>query len=225
MTGKLYGVGVGPGDPELLTLKAVRVIESCEMIAVAGKCKEDTTAYQIVKQAILDIDKKVFLEIEMPMTKEEGTLEDFHKKAEETVLEQLKHGKDVAFLVLGDPTIYSTYIYVHKRIAEKGYETEIINGVPSFCASAARLNMELSQKSQMLHIIPSSYPIEEALEFPGVKVLMKTGRQMPKVKKALEEYRGQVDMVENCGMNNEHIYHGVCNIPEKAGYYSLLICK
>ena len=225
MSGKLYGVGIGPGDPELLTLKAVRVIKEAAIIAVAGTKKEDTTAYRIVEQTIPEIHQKECLEIEMPMTKDAVILEKSHQQAAEKVAERLKQGEDVAFLILGDPTIYSTYMYVHKRIAAEGFDTEIINGITSFCAAAARLNMGLVEKEQMLHIIPSSYSIEEALTYPGVKVLMKSGKQMPKVKEQLMQLDGQVDMVENCGMKNEKIYHGAAEIPEHAGYYSLVIVK
>ena len=77
----------------------------------------------------------------------------------------------------------------------------------------------------MLHVIPASYQIEEALKLPGVKVLMKAGKKMPQVKEKLQELDCSVMMVENCGMENEHVYVGVKEIPEDAGYYSLLIVK
>ena len=84
---------------------------------------------------------RIFNPIPMPMTKDPAVLEENHNKAAQQVESFLREGKQVAFLTLGDPTVYSTYLYVHKRILEKGYEAEIVSGITSFCAVAARLNM------------------------------------------------------------------------------------
>ncbi len=225
MYGTLYGVGIGPGDPELLTLKAIRVIQESPVIAVPGKVKEDTVAYQIVKQAIPTLGEKECLEVYMPMTKDPKALKESHQAGAEKVAAALREGKNVAFLTLGDPTVYATYIYIHQRLREEGFSTEIINGITSFCAAAARLDMGLVEKEEMLHVIPASYQIEEALKLPGVKVLMKAGKQMPRVKEQLKKLDCQVAMVENCGMEQEHVYYSAEEIPEDAGYYSLLIVK
>ena len=85
MKGTLYGVGIGPGDPELLTLKAVRIIKESAVIAVPGKKREDTVAYQIVKQIISNLDQKEFLEVEMPMTKDKDLLEKSHREGAERI--------------------------------------------------------------------------------------------------------------------------------------------
>jgi precorrin-2/cobalt-factor-2 C20-methyltransferase len=137
----------------------------------------------------------------------------------------LDKGKQVAFLTLGDPTVYATYLYVHKRIQAMGYEVEIVSGITSFCAVAARLNMGLVEKEEQLHVIPASYQIEEALRLKGTKVLMKAGRKMGEVKAQLKALDAQVVMIENCGMEQEQIFYGVDEIPEDAGYYSLIIVK
>lgn len=137
----------------------------------------------------------------------------------------LSEGKQVAFLTLGDPTVYSTYLYIHKRVQEHGYEVEIISGITSFCAVAARLNMGLAEKAEMLHVIPASYQIKDALQLPGTKVLMKAGRKMKEVKEQLLHLGVQAVMIENCGMENEKIYRCAEEIPEEAGYYSLIIVK
>ena len=118
MFGTLYGVGIGPGDPELLTLKAVRVIGECPVIAVPGRVKENTVAYQIVKQAIPELDQKECLEIDFLMTKDAKRLEESHNAGAEQVISCLKEGKNIAFLTLGDPTVYATYIYIHKRVQQ-----------------------------------------------------------------------------------------------------------
>ncbi len=225
MAGKLYGVGVGPGDPELLTLKAVRTIRESAVIAVPGRNPRETAAYRIAAGACGEIGPKELLGIHMPMTKDEDELEKSHAEGVRLLREQLDQGKDVAFLTLGDPTVYSTYIYLHHRIAELGYETRIISGVPSFCAAAARLNTEIARKAEQIHIIPASYQVRDALKLPGTKILMKAGRNLPEVKKVLSTGTDTVVMVENCGMESEQIYDGIEQIPEEAGYYTLLFVK
>ena len=223
MAGKLFGLGIGPGDPELLTLKAVRIIQESDVIAVPGKVKEESVAYQITKQAVKELDEKEIIAVHMPMTKDHEKLESSHNEGADQVEKYLKEGKNVAFLTLGDPTVYSTYLYIHKRIQDRGYEVEIVSGITSFCAVAARLNIGLVEKAEPLHVIPASYQIEDALKLPGTKVLMKAGKKMAMVKEELQKRNERAVMIENCGMENEKIYRSVEEIPEDAGYYSLII--
>lgn len=223
--GILFGVGVGPGDPEMLTLKAVRTIRENEIIAVPGAAKEETVAYQIVKPVIDDLDCKTVLEIPIVMTKDRAQLDAQYDAAAMRIQSCLDQGKNVVFLTLGDPTVYATYMYVHQRVQAAGYPTEIISGIPSFCAVAARLNMSLVERSEMLHVIPSSYQIADSLKLPGTKVLMKAASKMKEVKAQLLEMNSQVVMIENCGMKNEKIYRSAEEIDENAGYYSLIIVK
>lgn len=225
MSGKLYGVGVGPGDPELLTLKALRLIRGADKIAVPGTKPEESVAYKIVKGAYPKLDEKEMMAIPMPMTKDKEKLEKAHKEGTEMVREALDKGQNVVFLTLGDPTVYSTYLYIHKKIQELGYDTEIVSGITSFCAVAARLNMSLVEKAEPLHVIPASYQIEEALKLPGTKVLMKAGKKMKEVKARIQELGEEAVMIENCGMPDEKIYRSAEEIPEDAGYYSLVIIK
>jgi precorrin-2/cobalt-factor-2 C20-methyltransferase len=225
MYGKLYGVGVGPGDPELLTIKAVRIITEADILAVPGEQKEGSVAYKIASQAVEEIDKKIIISIYMPMTKDEKRLKESHNKGANEIISYLDQGKNVAFLTLGDPTIYSTYIYLHKIISERGYETEIISGIPSFCAVAARLNRGLVEKNEQLHVIASSYDFKDALELSGTKVLMKAGKKICTVVEQLQKLNCQAIMVENCGMENEKIYGSLNEIKKDANYYSLIIVK
>lgn len=223
--GILYGVGVGPGDPELLTLKAVRILKECDVIAIPQENKENCTAYQIARQAVPELDEKPCLPLPMPMTKDQAKLVSSHEAAAARTAEQLAAGRTVALITLGDATVYSTYLYIHERVKRMGFETRIINGIPSFCAAAARLDMPLVNGSQKLHILPASYQIEEALDLPGVKVLMKSGRQMPKVKALLRSRGMEARMVENCGMEGEKTYQSLEEIPDQAGYFSLVIAE
>lgn len=225
MKGKLYGIGVGPGDPELLTLKALRIVKESPVIAVPGDIPQESVAYKIVKGAYPELDTKEIVAIPMPMTKDKKKLEESHEKGAAAIAGYLKEGRQVAFLTLGDPTVYSTYIYLHKRIEAMGYPLEIVSGIPSFCAVSARLNMGLVEKAEPLHVIPASYPIDEALDLTGTKVLMKAGKKMGDVKENLRRRGSSCRMIENCGMEDEKIYDSVEEIPDQAGYYSLIIVK
>ena len=225
MRGILYGVGIGPGDPELLTLKAVRLIQENEVIALPGTDAKETIAYKIAVQAVPELEKKTLIALPMPMTKDKKVLDENHDKAAAEAARFLDQGKNVIFLTLGDPTVYSTYMYVHQRILNMGYKAEIVSGITSFCAVAARLNMSLVEKSEPLHVLPASYQIEDGLKLPGTKVLMKAGKQMGRVKELVKDYGNRAVMIENCGMPDEHIYRSGEEIPEKSGYYSLIIVK
>ena len=226
--GKLYGIGVGPGDPELMTLKAVRLIRACHMIAVPASGKETNVAFEIAKGGVPEIETKAQLELSMPMIRDENKLAESHDMAAAAVAAELDQGKDVAFLTLGDPSIYSTYIYIHNRVSALGYETEIVPGIPSFCAAAARLNEGLTEGSEALHVIPASYEgIKEALELKGTKILMKSGKAIGKVKALLEEMETppEVKMVERCGMKGERVFRRLEDLDGEAGYFSILVVK
>lgn len=225
MSGILYGVGVGPGDPELLTLKAVRIIRECDIIAIPTADKNNCTAYNIVKQVLPEIDGKETAPIDMPMTKDKKILHDSHRAGSEKLENYLKQGFHIAFLTLGDPTVYSTYIYLHKRIIKDGYQAEIINGIPSFCAAAAQLQVSLAEGPEQIHILPGSYPVKAALNLKGTKILMKAGKKLREVRTQLTALGVEASMVENCGMEQEKIYRTLKEIPEEAGYYSLIIVK
>lgn len=223
MAGILYCVGIGPGDPELITLKAARLLKTCPVIAIPNESKEKCTAYEIAVQAVPEIEKKESLCLFMPMTKDKDILERSHAEAAGKVSALLDQEKDVAMITLGDPTVYSTCLYIRERLLEWGYEAVLVNGIPSFCAAAARLGIPLVNGAQELHIIPASYRIEEALLLPGVKVLMKAGKKLGEVKRVLKNGGYQAMMVENCGMAGERVFSSLEEIPEDAGYYSLLI--
>ncbi len=225
MTGILFGTGIGPGDPELMTLKAVRLIRENDTIAVPGEKPEESIAYQIAVQAVPELAEKELVAIPMPMTKNAKELKENHRRGAEKIEELLDAGKNVVFLTLGDPTVYSTYLYVHRRVLEDGYDARIVSGVTSFCAAAASLSEGLVENSEELHVIPASYQIEDALELSGTKVLMKAGKKMPAVKQFLKEKNCRAVMVENCGMDTEQKYFSAEEIPDQASYYSLIIVK
>jgi precorrin-2/cobalt-factor-2 C20-methyltransferase len=228
LTGTLYGVGIGPGDPELLTLKAVRIIRESSVIAVPKSWDGERVALGIARQAVPEIETKQLLELAMPMTKDEAVLRSSHQMAADIVIGYLRQGTDVAFLTLGDPSVYSTYIYVHRLVRAAGYAAEIIPGVPSFCAVSAKLGDALVETSEPLHVIPGSYgKLRESLSLRGTKVLMKSGKAFQQVRTELQSM-GCLDkakMVANCGMKNEMIYDSLADADASACYFSVIVVK
>lgn len=223
--GILYGIGVGPGDPELLTLKAVRIIKSCDVIVVPGEDYRGSIAYQIAVQAVPELEKKEVFGVVLPMTRDHEVLKRHHNMAADRVAACLDAGKHVGFLNLGDVTVYASCLYIYRLVKERGYQTELVNGIPSFCAAAARLGIGLAENSDRIHILSQPGQIEEGLQLPGTKIIMKMGKNIGHVKDLIRESGLDARMVENCGMENEKLYGSVEEIDEQAGYYSLLIVK
>ena len=225
MKGTLYGVGVGPGDSRLMTYLAVETIEKCPVIAVPAEGREHAVSYRIADGIVKGLDQKECLNLSTPMTKDLKVLGQNYEEAARRIIERLEDGKDVAYLTLGDPTIYSTYIYIHRIVKARGYEARIINGIPSFCAVAAKLGDSLADRSEQLHIIPSTYDIKEALTYPGSKVLMKAASKLSVVKQTLKAKGMKGIMVENCGLPEERIYRQADEMPENASYYTIIVVK
>lgn len=225
VSGCLYSIGVGPGDPELMTLKAVHTISKCPVLVLPAESRQKCVAYQIARQILPEIDEKEAVCLVMPMTKDKEKLERNHEEGAVKVAQILEEGRDAAFLTIGDPTVYATSMYIHQRVAQMGYQTQIISGVPSFCAAAAKLGVSLGEKQEQIHVIPASYDIEMAMQLSGTKILMKAGKKMPFVKQCVEKHQGWAAMVENCGMPDEHVWINPDSMPDQLGYYTLVIAK
>ena len=221
--GVLYGIGVGPGDPELMTRKAVKTIEACDMIALPRKDRARCLALGIASAAVPNVLEKPMVEIHMPMTQDAEKLEQAFARGVEQLRVPLDEGKTVGFLTLGDPGVYSTFSYLQQRLVKLGYDTRVIPGVTSFCAAAAALNRPLCQGQEELHLIPGSAQYEQALLYPGAKVLMKGCGE--KLANRVEQLGHTVQMVENCGLEGERVYRCAREIPGDVGYYSVMIVK
>lgn len=226
--GVFYGVGAGPGDPELLTLKALRVMGECPVLACPQSKSGEMLALDIVRR-VLDLSGKVILPLQFTMSRDEEVLRAAHEKAAQEVCRYLEQGQDVAMPNLGDVSIYSTYGYLMEFVRRRGFETQMIAGVPSFCAVAARLGISLTEKNAPLHIAPGSSNLEEVLRWPGNKILMKAGSQMSNVLQAIEKYAGSGDsaMVQDCGLPNERVFPNLAeeSPKESTGYFATVIVK
>ncbi|MEK6713966.1 MAG: precorrin-2 C(20)-methyltransferase, partial [Nitrospirota bacterium] len=141
---KFYGIGVGPGDPELITLKALNVLEKVDIIfAPRAKIKEESLAREIVEKVLRK--KNDIRELEFPMTNNIEELRERYLKSAELILEKMNEGKEAAYVTIGDPLLYSTYIYLVNALQELAPEliVETIPGIPAYSAVAARFNYSL----------------------------------------------------------------------------------
>ena len=216
---------MGPGDPELLTIKAQRIIRQSPVLAVPDAGRGEKTALAIAGELA---EGKQLLYCAAPMIRDEAQLDAAYEQNADLVCAQLDQGKDVAFLTLGDPTVYSTYLYLHRKVVARGYEAEIIPGVPSFCAVAARLGMALCEKSERLLIVPASHKdVGDCLDVDANLVFMKAGRELGALKEKLAE-KGLLDrasMVANCGMEGELVCPKFADMADGSGYFSVVLVK
>lgn len=219
--GIFYGVGVGPGDPELLTLKAVRILRSAEVLSAPESGAGTSTALGIVGE--LARGKRVVL-CPAPMTRDAALLRFAWDQGAALLCAELEQGRSVAFVTLGDPGLYSTCGYLCRRVRARGFRTELVPGVPSFCAAAAAMGMSLCQGDEPLTIVPATSPeLESALSRRGTRVVMKSARRLKELRDALER-RGELEravLSENCGLPGQRCLP--LGSVERAGYFSTVI--
>lgn len=223
MKGKLYGVSTGPGDPELMTLKAVRIIERCSVIAAPITHGKNCAALSIVEGAC-DLSGKTVIKLEFSMSRDERVLADSHIAAADTLTRYLESGRDVAFVSIGDISVYSTFSYIAGIVRERGYETEVCAGVTSFCAAAAAVGEPLVLGNEPLIVIPAGNgDLENLCSLTGTKVIMKSGCSVAEIKQKLNGRKAFA--VENCGYDNQKIYGSIDEIDNKSGYFTTIIVK
>jgi precorrin-2/cobalt-factor-2 C20-methyltransferase len=159
------------------------------------------------------------------MTYDREMQEAEHRKTADRISRFLDQGKMVACLVLGDPSIYSSYCYYQQILIQKGYQAEMISGVPSFCAVAAKLNIPLIEWQEQMHIIPAAHQEDLSAYASGTSVYMKTGRRLKELKEHLQKDDTDVYMVENCGMEGERVCLGTNQLPDLSRYYVTVVVK
>ena len=228
MKGKLYGIGVGPGDPELMTLKARHLLKECDIVAVPVKKQgEDSVALRIAKGAV-DIPREKLVEFVFPMSKDKTKWEQGHQAAAKELAKLLDAGKTVAMPVLGDVSIYSTYSYVHKLLLKEGYDVQMVPGIPSFCAGACAADTAIAEGEEAFGVIPSVKGMEEVekcLDVFDNLVIMKAGSYMKEIAGLLKA-RGMehcATVIGNVGMAGEYI--GPILSDREYGYFTTVIIK
>lgn len=223
--GTLYGVGVGPGDPELLTLKAVRTIEACPVVAAPQTAGGAMVALDIVRREV-SLDAKTVVPLRFTMGRDAAERTARHEEIARILLAHLEQGRDVAFLNLGDVSLYATFQHIAPLVRAAGHRAVAVPGVPSFCAVAAALEENLTPEMDApLHVLPAGCEgIEEAFALPGTKVVMKAGRPLAAVKRVLRAADAfeKAALVQDCGLATERVVRRLEDADE-AGYFTTLV--
>lgn len=231
MTGRFYGIGLGPGDPDLMTLKAKDILEKVDVIcSPISKEGRPSIALGIVEMAI-DSMPHVIQPL-FPMSKDQAVLEEHWEKAAEEVHGHLKEGRDVAFVTIGDPTFYSTYAYVMKKIKGRhpDIDIETVPGIASPLACMAGINESLIEGNDKLAVIPAEYgldDLEDILETFDTVVLMKVSRSFKKIRDILLDMglAGKAILFSRCGRDGS-IYMPLEDVTEeKVDFMSMIIIK
>ncbi|MDU2064921.1 MAG: precorrin-2 C(20)-methyltransferase [Sporomusaceae bacterium] len=231
MAGIFYGVGVGPGDPELLTLKAINLIKSADIIiAPKTEKKEGSVALTIAKPYIKDTAEIATLVF--PMVSDQIQLNDAWASNKETIVNYLDEGKTVVFLTLGDPMFYSTYIYVYRLLKDCGHPIETIPGITAFCAIGSKLGYPIVEGDDVLNIIPATMEeekMEQAFATADNVVLMKVYKNFPQVLEKLKRHglAKQAVMISRCGLDGEQVVHNLSDLNDdhKLNYLSTIVAR
>lgn len=209
MEGIFYGIGVGPGDPELITLKAVNLLKKIDVaIAPRTGSRASSTALNIARPHLGDNTE--ILELIFPMVDDEKELNTAWEQNKELILSLLQQGRRVAFLTLGDPMLYSTYIYMLRLLAKHPVHIETIPGITSFCAAASRSGFPLAEGNDILAVIPATCQpdkVRQAMAVADNVVLMKVSRNTPELLEQmhLQNLSRHAVMVSKCGHPDETI--------------------
>lgn len=230
--GKLFGIGLGPGDPELITLKALRTIKSCDLILCPrSRVKEKSLALEILQE--LTGDDILIREIEYPTVTEKSELSQRWSEHAKEIAGELAMKRRVGFVTLGDPGIYSTFVYLLNAIQKLNPHTdwEIIPGISSIQLASARLGLPLAIGKENCLIAPVPENMEDLtplLENNESLILMKVGKRLEALRRFLEE-RGlsqSASLIKRAGLKNEEIYRTMDDIPaEHSGDLSVVLIR
>ncbi len=224
MSGTLYGIGVGPGDPELLTLKAYRLISSAPVVAYPAPDSGDSLARSIAADAI----RPDTIEVPMivPMRVDRFPAQDVYEGAAQTISLHLGSGRDVAVLCEGDPFFYGSFMYLFARLAAQ-HRVEIVPGVSSLGACAAALKRPLVARNDVLTVLPGTLPdatLQDRIEASDAVSIMKVGRHLPRLRALIENLglTQHAGYVERASMESQTI-HPLADAPATAPYFSMIL--
>lgn len=230
---RVYAVGVGPGDPELLTRKAERILRQVPVICAPAATAGDSSHALSIVEPFLDRSRQEVIVRVFPMRKDQQGLDEFWEDAAETVASHIRQGRDVAFITIGDPFLYSTFLYLYRIFRERypDIPIEAVPGVSSITAAAVAAGVPLAAASERIAVLPATFEEEKLrttlLEFDTV-VLMKVNRVFDGVYALLRELglEGKGVFVARAGTSEEQVVFDLASlVGKKLDYLSLLIVK
>jgi precorrin-2/cobalt-factor-2 C20-methyltransferase len=227
----LYGVGVGPGDPELLTLKAQRILSSVDRIyAAKSSTRAYSTALSIIEPCLGDGARVETLDF--PMTKDKAELETAWRRNCQRLVQDLELGLDLAFVTLGDPMTYSTFGYLLQTMAELAPDApiEIVPAVTSYHAAAAASKTILAEQEQCVAIVSGAMDVDKikaAAAFADTVVVLKAYKKFERIRETLRELRMHeaAVLMTDCGLEGERMVRDLDEIKEQPGYFTLILAK
>lgn len=223
MSGILYGVGVGPGDPELLTAKAIRLLRDTPVLAWPAPLEGEGMARTIAAPHI--VGTKTEIAIRLGFRPERDDTDEAYGTAADSIAAHLQAGTDVAVLCEGDPLFFGSFIYLMTRLAPR-FPVEVVPGVSSVMAAAAALKVPLATLEDAVAIVPatrSEAEMERALAAADAGIIMKVGRHLPKVRRVLERLNllAGARYIERVGLPDQRI--AVLAEIDKAPYFSVIL--
>jgi precorrin-2/cobalt-factor-2 C20-methyltransferase len=230
MKGKLYGIGVGPGNPDLMTLRAKELLEKAHVIAYpVKKLGEEGVALNIISQRV-DVKGKEVVELLFSMNPDDEVRKKCRAEAMEKICGLLDQGKDIAMVTLGDVSVYSTYMYIDRDIQKRGYETEVVPGIPSFChgAALARLPLMIGEESVAVVSLAkrNNENAEKVLDAVDNLVIMKAFASIPAIVEMLNKRNIPLEnatVMSNIGMEDEYL--GPLDPNREYGYFTTVLIK
>lgn len=233
MAGKLWGIGLGPGDPELVTVKAARIIGDADVVAFHSARHGRSISRAVAAPYMRD--GQIEEHLVYPVTTEtvdhpggyQGAIDDFYAEASETLAAHLAAGRTVALLAAGDPLFYSSYMHMHKRLCDR-FEAEVIPGVTSISAASAALGVPLVERDEVLTILPGTLPADELtrrLRATDSAAILKLGRTFPTVRKALEDSGrlAEASYVERASSDRQRVLRAADVDESQVPYFSIAI--
>ena len=230
MAGKLFGIGVGPGDPELLTVKAINAIKQLDVIIAPKTEKKDGSVALNIASQYIKPETEIVYQV-FPMTVGFAEDDTAWQSNKQEILELLQAGKNVGFLTLGDPMFYSTYIYVFRLLQHEAVEIETIPGIPAFCAIGSATNTPIVEGDSILSIIPANMledRVRSALKTCDNAVLMKVYKNSDAVIDMLAEegLAKQAVLASRCGLDDEVIIRDISGEKgRKLNYLSTILTR
>lgn len=231
MNGTLYGIGVGPGSPDLLTLRAVKVLGTVDVVLAAASPRNDySTALETARPHLRP--ETELLRLEFPMTRDAAVLREAWDTAAATTERVLRQGRSAAFLTIGDPLIYSTFGYLARTLRERAPDLPIVTvpGITSFQAAASRTNTVLCEGRENLLVLPginSGEELAHGLAHADNAVILKAYRNFPAIRAALET-AGCADravFASRVHLEGEMITGDLASLPDVPPYLSLVLAR